>query len=91
MVHTFLSATRGIFYGFSFIVFEEKIFFNFFKRCFKRCYKDDFIEIDEEGGKLTTSGSSTLSDLYISRGKEEEKDDNNSQKIEMNECRTEQD
>ena len=91
VMYTFFSSIKGILYGFSFLVFEEKIFFNFFKRCFKRCYKDDFIEIDEEGGKLTTSGSSTLSDLYISRGKEEEKDDNNSQKIEMNECRTEQD
>ena len=91
VMYTFFSSIRGILYGFSFLVFEEKIFFDFFKRCFKRCYKDDFLEIDEEGGKLTNSGSSSISDLYLSRGKEEEKNDNNSQKIEMNECGNEKD
>ena len=86
-LYTFFSSIRGILYGFSFLVFEEKIFFNFFKKCCKRCYKDDFLETDGEEGKLTiSSSSSTLSDLYTSRSKEEEKDDKNSQKIEMNEC-----
>ena len=36
VLHTFLSATRGIFYGFSFVIFEEKIFFDFFRRCSKK-------------------------------------------------------
>ena len=44
VLHTLLSSTRGIFYAFSFIVFEEKLFFNFFRRCFK----NNDIQIMEE-------------------------------------------
>ena len=29
VIHAFLTSTRGIFYGFSFVIFEVKIFFNF--------------------------------------------------------------
>ena len=91
VMYTFFSSIRGILYGFSFLVFEEKIFFDFFKRCFKRCYKDDFLETnEEEGGKLINSSSSSISDINLSRGKEEEKDGKNVQKIEMNECGNEQ-
>lgn len=35
--HTFLSTMRGILYGLSFIVFEERIFWNCFRRFFKKC------------------------------------------------------
>ena len=41
VAYTFLSSIRGILYGFSFIVFEEKIFFNFFRKIFSCCTKDD--------------------------------------------------
>ena len=46
-VHTLLTATRGIFYGFSFLIFEEKIFFNFFSKCFKK-YLFDEEELEEQ-------------------------------------------
>ena len=34
VIHTFISATRGLFYGVSFIVFEEKMFGSFFRKWF---------------------------------------------------------
>ena len=34
VIHTFLSSTRGLFYGMSFIVFEEKMFGSFFRKWF---------------------------------------------------------
>ena len=51
VTHSFLSSMRGIFYGFSFIIFEEKSFGNCFRKlvykcccCFKR---DEFTYIGE--------------------------------------------
>ena len=48
VVHTILSSIRGIFYGFSFMVFEEKIFNNFFRNCMKKYFKNDELKLDEE-------------------------------------------
>ena len=66
VVHTILSATRGIFYGFSFIVFEEKIFFNFFRRCFKSHLFVNDLENNEEKEckeiESNTNNSSTIAD-----------------------------
>ena len=48
VLHTFVSAYRGIFYGFSFLVFEEKVFFNFFKTCCKCCFRNPlFDDLDQ--------------------------------------------
>ena len=83
VVHTFLSATRGIFYGFSFIVFEEKIFFNFFKKIWMKYLRDDNLKLDEEEEKnmiRNTYNSSSIGEYNL---KEEQKDDNYSN-IEMN-------
>ena len=85
--YTFLSSIRGILYGFSFLVFEEKIFFNFFKKCCKRCYKeeDSDSDNDDESRLVRNTNSTSISDMYVSRGKEEQKDESNYQTIEMRE------
>jgi len=36
--HTILSAFRGMLYAFSFIIFEEKIFGNFFRKIYYKCF-----------------------------------------------------
>ena len=41
--HVLLSSIRGIIYIFSFIIFEEKLFFNFVVKC---CFKDIDLEIE---------------------------------------------
>ena len=47
IIHTFISSTRGIFYAMSFIVFEEKLFFNCFRKFWKKCFKEEYSELDE--------------------------------------------
>ena len=47
IIHTFISSTRGIFYAISFIVFEEKVFYNFFRKFWKKCFKEEYSELDE--------------------------------------------
>ena len=50
--HTFLSTMRGVLYGLSFIVFEERIFWNCFRRFFKKCccccnkFGLDYLDLD---------------------------------------------
>lgn len=85
--HTILSTLRGIFYGLSFIIFEEKIFFNFFKKFYKRCFKDEYSEENEEEEdsneiQRNTNNSSIENDSE-SREKEEE-EDNKNENIELN-------
>ena len=58
VLHTIISAIRGIFYGISFIVFEEKLFSNFLRKLCKCCYKDKDLE-DESNNpevKIETLG-----------------------------------
>ena len=78
VLHTLLSATRGIFYGFSFIVFEERLFFNFFRRCFKN---DNIKMMEEEKEIIRNTGYSNFSrnsDMSENEKKnEEEKSDTN--------------
>ena len=98
VLHTFLSATRGIFYGFSFVIFEEKIFFDFFRRCSKKSKSE--LETNDEENKLRTTNSSAISSYHNKEEEEEEEDkaDNENQNevnkgkvIEMNDsnCRYE--
>ena len=78
VLHTLLSATRGIFYGFSFIVFEEKLFFNFFRRCFKNKYfkiMEEEKDINRNTGYSNFSRNSEMSENE--KKNEEEKSDTN--------------
>ena len=50
VIHTFISATKGILYGFSFIIFEERNFNNFFRICFFK--KKESINNDLESNKI---------------------------------------
>ena len=80
VAYTFFSSIRGILYGLSFLVFEEKIFFNFFKKCFKRYYKDGDSETnDEEEEKelVRKTNSTSMTDAYIGKNKEEQKEESN--------------
>ena len=84
--HCILSAFRGIFYGFSFVVFEEKIFYNFFKKLYDKCLKDDYPDEEEEDNKIVrnTNNVSTSSDIDENKKKTEieigdEKEKNNNE------------
>ena len=63
--HSIISSFRGIFYGFSFVVFEEKIFYNFFKTFYDKCLKDDYPDEEEENNKIirNTNNVSTNSEI----------------------------
>ena len=68
--HSVLSSMRGIFYGFSFFIFEEKSFGNcfralFYKCCFKKNefnYLEDEEEDNEEHQLIKTDGNERESD-----------------------------
>ena len=84
VIHTFLSTIRGILYGFCFIIFEEKIFFNFFRNYFmKPLFIDDNLDEDDDEDKKILSNSNSC----ISDNKEENEKidyDSKSDTIEMN-------
>ena len=93
VIHTLLSSIRGIIYGFSFIIFEENIFYNFFGRFFKN---KNLFENNEESEKRiirNTNDSSSMNEDSENKSrneKEEESDkedfnnNNKSENIEMN-------
>jgi hypothetical protein len=58
--HTSITSLRGIFYGFSFIIFEEQKFSNFFRRCFVGGLKNKREnENESEKNSICASGSDT--------------------------------
>ena len=84
VIHTFISATKGIFYGFSFIVFEEKKFCNFFRTCFFS--KNDFLN-DDLGSKEILKDSfkkNDNEDKNFEVDEEEDKGTIGKENIEMN-------
>ena len=88
VIHTFISSTKGIFYGFSFIVFEEKKFCNFFRIC---CFskKDELNDDLESKGILKDSFRKTENEEKNPEDDEEEGDqkdneNNGNDNIEMN-------
>ena len=84
VIHTLLSSLRGIIYGFCFIIFEEKAFFNIFKKCYKKKYLiNDESEDNEESEKIVERHSSKMSNDNKFKG-EKEDDDYKSSNIEMN-------
>ena len=90
--HCIISSFRGIFYGFSFVVFEEKIFYNFFKKLYDKCLKDDYPDEEEENNKIirSTNNVSTSSDIdenkkKLETGDEKEKVDNETDSKDDNE------
>ena len=58
--HTVLSAFRGIFYAFSFIIFEEKLFGNFFRRIYYKCFckTEDFDNLENNENEITPINNS---------------------------------
>lgn len=76
VAHTILSSFRGILYGFSFILFEEKIFGNFFKNfLYKCCCKgEDLLDLEENGNMRKTETGVLMSE---SIGRESNEDEQN--------------
>ena len=79
VLHTFLSSTRGICYGFSFIIFEEKIFFNFFRKLiWEKFFKvQDSENFEEEKELNRNTETSSFNSECIEKKEEEEKSDTN--------------
>ncbi len=86
VLHTLLSTLRGIFYGLSFIIFEEKIFFNFFKTFYKKCFKDEYSEENEEDVNdiQRNTNNSSIENEYEKKEKEEEEVESKNENIELN-------
>ena len=76
VAHTVLSSFRGILYGFSFIIFEEKIFGDFFRNyIYKCCGKDENLYNLEENESMRRTNSGNL--INDSVGRESNLDDQN--------------
>lgn len=87
-LYTLLSSIRGILYGFSFIVFEEKIFFNIFKKIWEKCFKHrDSIKINEERQEIVrTSETTTSSRIELNVSNNKYKNDMNYIEMNANNC-----
>ena len=84
--HVVLSSIRGIIYIFSFIIFEEKLFFNFFRKFWvKCCFKDIDLEIEVEENTIDkiSNNSSSIKD-YDEKNNKENNEDLSHSNIEMN-------
>lgn len=63
--HAILASFRGIFYGISFMVFEEKAFNNFFRRFWKKYKKNEpFIDRDSNKEIITESNNNSTIEDY---------------------------
>ena len=87
VIHTILSAIKGIIYGLSFIVFEEKKFCNFFRKCFFK--KKDLINNDLESKEIMKDSyrKSDNTEKYLGDDVEDDKKDeenNGNENVEMN-------
>ena len=84
VMHTLLSSIRGFLYGVSFILFEEKVFNNFFRKFWEKYLKDKDFDICEDDKEiLRNTSSSETSDSNEKNSKVEIKEDNY-QNVEMN-------
>lgn len=93
--HAILASFRGIFYGISFMVFEEKAFNNFFRRIWKKYKKNDPF-IDRDSNKeiiIESNNNSTLEDFNKSNDNNNERNsnfeqdkDNEKENIELSSC-----
>ena len=85
VLYTLLSSIRGILYGISFIIFEENIFNNFFRKLWEKCFKDKELETNEEDEEKEilrkTNNSSSVRSSNELNIRSEQKDDE--QNIEM--------
>jgi hypothetical protein len=83
VLYTLLSSIRGILYGISFIIFEENVFNNFFRKLWEKCFKDKELETNEEDEEILrkTNNSSSIGSSNELNRKTEQKDDE--QNIEM--------
>ena len=78
LFHTFLSAFRGIFYGYAFIMFEEKAFGYIFKDCCYKCKCCQILDINtfesdenNKDDKINSSSSSSMTDTLGKDNNEE--------------------
>ena len=85
VVHTFITSTRGIFYGMSFIIFEEKMFGSFFTKWFgvkKEINNDSFLAITEkkEEDFELSEGNKTIENNEEENNERRDFDDENNYK-----------
>lgn len=81
--HTLLSAIRGILYGISFIIFEEKAFGNIFRNCcYRCCFRIEDLDDFEDNERVMNKVSMTPDELLMmeSIGRESNEDDVNLKK-----------
>ena len=84
VLYTLLSSIRGILYGISFIIFEENVFNDFFRKFWEKCFKNKELETNEEDEEkeiLRKTNTSSISSSNELNRRTEQKDDE--QNIEM--------
>ena len=74
VLHTLLASLRGIFYGLSFIVFEEKFFGNIFSKCLKKKFVETNFDNSEESNKLLDRITRNSSNNKTQDEKDEDED-----------------
>ena len=63
VIYTILSSLRGIIYGFSFIIFEEEILYDFFRKIIMpKLYNNIYPETKEQGKLLSTANYSAMTE-----------------------------
>ena len=63
VIYTILSSLRGIIYGFTFIIFEEEILNDFFRKIYlPKLYNKTYPETKEQGKLLSTTNYSAMSE-----------------------------
>ena len=78
VIHTLLSSMRGLLYGLSFIIFEEKIFSDCFRKCINCCHLNNLnnFDLEEDNKEILRNSASSLAE--VKNGKEENADDRKS-------------
>ena len=86
VTYTFFSSIRGILYGFSFIAFEEKIFFNIFKKLCKSCLVEKEFTTDEDNNEQENQRPTEMTSSEIFYMKKDNNTNNESKKDSDEEC-----
>ena len=84
VLYILLSSIRGILYGTSFIIFEEKVFNDFFRKFWEKCFKDKDLVTNEEDEKKEILRNTNNSSIRNSNGSNRMSDlKDNDKNIEM--------
>ena len=78
VLHTILSSIRGILYGFSFIIFEDKVFGKYLRKCsYKCCCKNEDLDKYDDVEEAESDSTGDSSDAIMHESKVTENNNEN--------------